>query len=549
MTPAELSEVLRAVVADAVAAGEFDAPLPESVHVERPRSKEHGDYASNVALVLAKAAKRPPREIAELIATRLRQVEGISAVDVAGPGFLNISFASLGGIARTIVAAGERYGHNDAAAKQRINLEFVSANPTGPIHVGGTRWAAVGDAMARLLEASGAEVTREYYVNDAGAQITRFAASQLATAKGEPVPEDGYAGAYIAEVAARVLWSHPDLPNRPYEEVIETFASAGVAQMIDTIRTDLEGFGVTFDVWFSEKSLTASGAVERALERLRAEGHTYESEGALWLRTTDFGDDKDRVLVKSDGDTSYFTSDAAYYLDKRERGYERCIYLLGADHHGYVGRLRAMAACFGDDPAQTLQILIGQLVNVLRGGQPVRMSKRAGTFITLDDLVELVGVDAARYSLARASTDSAVDLDVDVLSSHTNANPVFYVQYAHARQSSLLRNAAELGLTLDPDADVTLLTHEREGDLARALAEFPRVVAGAASFLAPHRVARYLEELSGTYHRFYDACRVLPMGDEEATPLTYARLLLVEATRVVTRNGLGLLGVSAPERM
>ncbi len=403
--------------------------------------------------------------------------------------------------------------------------------------------------IARLLVASGAEVTREYYVNDAGTQISRFAASQLAAARGEPTPESGYAGAYVAEVAARVLWAHPGLPNEPLETALETFASAGVQFMIADIDRSLNSFGVHFDVWFSERSLATSGAVEHALDRLKAEGHTYEADGALWLRTTDFGDDKDRVLVKSDGDTSYFTSDAAYYLDKRERGYDRCIYILGADHHGYIGRLRAMVGCFGDDPDQTLEIMIGQLVNVLRGGEPVRMSKRAGTFITLDDLVELVGVDAARYSLARSSVDSALDIDIDLLSSHTNANPVYYVQYAHARQASLLRGAADLGLSLDPDADVTLLSHEREGDLLRALGEFPRIVAAAAAARAPHRVARYLEELAGIYHRFYDACRVLPQGDEEPSPLNAARLVLVEATRIVIANGLGLLGVSAPERM
>jgi arginyl-tRNA synthetase len=549
MNPADLIAALRTVVAEAVAAGEFEVTVPETVHVERPRSKEHGDYASNVALTLAKQAGRQPRQIAEILAARLRTVEGIGAVDVAGPGFLNVTFTSLGGAITAIIEAGPEYGTNDAAAKQRINLEFVSANPTGPIHVGGTRWAAVGDALGRLLTASGAEVTREYYVNDAGAQIDRFAASQLAVAKGEPTPENGYAGGYIAEVAARVLWSHPGLPDEPLETALETFRLAGVEQMLESIRGSLDLFGVHFDVWFSERSLTASGAVVKALERLRAEGHTYEADGALWLRTTDFGDDKDRVLVKSDGDTSYFTSDAAYYLDKRERGFERCIYMLGADHHGYVGRLRAMVACFGDDPNETLEVLIGQLVNVMRGGEPVRMSKRAGTFITLDDLVELVGVDAARYSLARASVDSALDLDVDLLASQTNANPVFYVQYAHARLSSLLRGAHELGIALDPAADVTLLVHEREGDLLRGLGEFPRIVASAASGRAPHRVARYLEELAGTYHRFYDVCRVLPQGDEEAGPLTAARLLLVEATRIVIANGLALLGVSAPERM
>ncbi len=549
MTPADLAVALRTVVEEAVAAGEFDAVIPDEVHVERPRNKAHGDYASNVALILAKAARRPPREIAEILAARLRLVDGIARVDVAGPGFLNVTFTSLGGAVTAILAAGPEYGNNDAAAKERINLEFVSANPTGPIHVGGTRWAAVGDALGRLLTASGAEVTREYYVNDAGAQIDRFAESQLAVAKGEPIPENGYAGGYIAEVAARVLWTHPDLPNEPADAVLDTFRSAGVEQMLASIRASLDGFDVHFDVWFSERSLASSGAVEHALDRLRAERHTYGADGALWLRTSDFGDDKDRVLVKSDGSTSYFTSDAAYYLDKRERGFDRCIYMLGADHHGYVGRLRAMAACFGDDPSQTLEILIGQLVNVMRGGEPVRMSKRAGNFITLDDLVELVGVDAARYSLARASVDTTLDLDVDLLASRTNANPVYYVQYAHARLSSLLRNALELGLALDPGADVTLLTHPREGDLLRALAEFPRIVASAAAARAPHRVARYLEELAGTYHRFYDDCRVLPQGDDEAGPLTFARLLLVEATRVVIANGLGLLGVSAPERM
>jgi arginyl-tRNA synthetase len=549
MTPAELSAAIRTVVAEAVAAGEFEAAVPESVHVERPRNKAHGDYASNVAMVLAKQAGRPPRQIAEIIAARLTKVAGIATVEIAGPGFLNITLDSLGEVVTTIIEASSRYGNNDEAAKQRINLEFVSANPTGPLHVGGTRWAAVGDAIARLLVASGAEVTREYYVNDAGAQINRFASSLLAAAKGEPTPEDGYSGEYIAEVAARVLSTNPALLDEAPDAVLDTFTRVGVEFMLESIGQSLDAFGVHFDVWFSEKSLATSGAIEHAIERLRAEGHTYEADGALWLRTTDFGDDKDRVLVKSDGDTSYFTSDAAYYLDKRERGYDRCIYILGADHHGYIGRLRAMVGCFGDDPNETLEIMIGQLVNVLRDGKPVRMAKRAGTFISLDDLVELVGVDAARYSLARSSIDSALDIDIDLLSSHTNANPVYYVQYAHARQASLLRNAGQLGIALDPHADVTLLTHEREGDLLRALGEFPRIVAAAATSRAPHRVARYLEELSGTYHRFYDACRVLPQGDEEPGPLTSARLALVDATRIVIANGLGLLGVGAPERM
>ena len=433
----------------------------------------------------------------------------------------------------------------------RLDLEFVSANPTGPVHIGGSRWAAVGDAIGRLLEASGADVTREYYINDAGAQIDRFARSLQAAATGRPVPEDGYGGTYIADIAAQVVAVEPDVTGRDEAEQVEVFRERGVALMVDEIRRSMEDFGVGFDVWFSEKSLYDSGAVEKALDRLRAQGHVYESEGAVWLRTTTFGDDKDRVLVKADGETTYFASDCAYYLDKRARGFDRVVIMLGADHSGYVGRYKALVAATGDDPAEHLEILIGQLVNLLRGGEPVRMSKRAGTIVLLSDLVDAIGHDAARYALARASVDQTIDIDVDVWSRQTNENPVFYVQYAHARISSLLRNAADLGLPLGEAADVDAaqLTHERENDLLRAIAEFPRVVTSAAELRAPHRVARYLEELAGTYHRFYDSCRVLPRGDEEATPLTTARLWLCAATAVVLRNGLAVLGVSAPERM
>ena len=555
MTPDALAAALRKVVAAAVDAGELAVTVPSSVTVERPRVKEHGDYASNIALQLAKPAGRRPREVADLLAGRLSAVEGISSVEVAGPGFLNIRLASLGRIAQGVLIAGEAYGRSKEL-HERINLEFVSANPTGPIHLGGTRWAAAGDSLARLLEAAGAGVTREYYVNDAGTQIDRFASSLDAAARGLPVPDDGYAGAYVAEVAAAVLDAQPGLLELPEGERHQVFQRLGVQRMLDEIQGSLHEFGVDFDVYTSERSLHSSGAVEAALVRLREQGHVYEADGATWLRTTDFGDDKDRVLVKSGGDTTYFTADAAYYLDKRRRGFDRCLFMLGADHHGYVGRLTAMAACFGDDPARTLEVLIGQLVNLVRDGRPVRMSKRAGDVVTLEDLVESVGVDAARYSLVRSSTDSTLDLDLDLLTRRTSDNPVFYVQYAHARIASLLRNAAELGVTLpvDPlDVDVALLQHEREGELLRTLGDFPRVIAGAAEARAPHRVARYLEELAGTYHRFYDACRVLPpglrTGDEEATPLVDARLLLVQATRTVLRNGLALLGVSAPDRM
>jgi arginyl-tRNA synthetase len=443
------------------------------------------------------------------------------------------------------VAAGSSYGTTDALTGQSVNVEFVSANPTGPMHIGGMRWAAVGDSLARLLEATGAKVVREYYVNDAGVQIDRFAQSLHAAANGLPVPEDGYAGQYVGEWAQQVLQRDPAA-----KDDVERFRVVGLEVALEEIRASLARFGVEFDVWFSELSLAADGAIERALDRLREQGHVFEADGAVWLRTTDFGDDKDRVLVKSDGTTTYFASDAAYYVDKRSRGFDHCVYLLGADHHGYVGRLKALAACAGDDPDQTLDVMIGQLVNVLQGGQPVRMSKRAGTMVTLDDLLDLTGVDAARYTLVRSSADTTMDLDVDVVTRQTSDNPVFYVQYASTRAASVLRNAAELGIDLTADADVSLLTHEREQELLLALAEFPQVVTTAAELREPHRVARYLEEkVAKAAQRFWDECQVLPKGDEPVAPTTAPRLLLWRATRVVLENGLGLLGVSAPERM
>jgi arginyl-tRNA synthetase len=553
VTPEQLADVVRAAVSAAVARGTLAVEVPDDVVVERPRNPEHGDYATNVALRLAKAAGRPPREVAELLAAELRATGGISRVDVAGPGFLNITLAkaALGQIAVQAVTADAAYGRTDVLAGQRINLEFVSANPTGPVHIGSTRWAAVGDALGRLLSASGAEVTREYYFNDAGAQIDRFARSLQAAAKGRPVPEDGYAGAYIDDIAAQVVAAEPGLLERPDAEQLEIFRRRGVELMFAEIRGSLAEFGVVFDVYFSERTLHESGALEKAIARLREQGHVYESDGAVWLRTTDFGDDKDRVLVKSDGEPTYFAADCAYYLNKRERGFDKVVIMLGADHHGYIGRYKALVAAAGDDPDEHLEILIGQLVNLVRNGEPVRMSKRAGTVVILADLVEAVGADAARYALARASVDQQIDLDLDLWSRQSNDNPVFYVQYAHARISSLLRNAGDLGLTLGAatDVDVSLLAHPRESDLLRAIGEFPRVLSGAAELRAPHRVARYLEELAGTYHRFYDSCRVLPLGDEEATPLTTARLWLCAATAVVLRNGLAVLGVHAPERM
>jgi arginyl-tRNA synthetase len=530
--------------------GELSVQVPSEVTVERPKVKAHGDYATSVALQLAKPAGLPPRQVAELVAARLRQADGIESVEIAGPGFLNITLsgAALAVVAGHVVAAGAGYGTNEQAAGQSINLEFVSANPTGPIHIGGVRWAAVGDALARLLQASGAKVTREYYFNDHGAQIDRFAASLLAAAQGLPVPEDGYGGLYIEEIAQRVVAQVPDVLAQPDPQ--EVFRAVGVDLMFGEIKQSLHEFGVDFDVYFHENSLHESGAVARAIDRLRAQGRIYEADGAVWLRTTDLGDDKDRVVIKSNGTPGYISGDLAYYLDKRERGFDRVLIMLGADHSGYVGRLNAMCAAFGDTPGVNLEVLIGQLVNLVRDGEPLRMSKRAGTVLTMEDLVEAIGVDAARYALVRSSTDSQIDIDLDLWARRTSDNPVFYVQYAATRAASILRNAADLGLTVDPAADINLLTHPRENELLLALAEFPSVVATAAELREPHRVARYLEEkVAKAAQRFWDDCPVLPKGDDPVEPTAALRLLLWQATRIVLENGLGLLGVTAPERM
>jgi arginyl-tRNA synthetase len=550
VTPDQLAvAVLDAARASLVQRGLDQAILPATTTVERPRVAEHGDYASTLALQLAKKAGIAPRELAQDISGRLAQVPGIKSVDIAGPGFLNVRLdsAAAGELARIVVQQGEGYGRNSALAGQVINLEFVSANPTGPVHLGHTRWAAVGDSLHRIFVASGATVASEHYVNDAGAQIERFGASLLAAARGEDTPEGGYAGEYVQDIAARIVADNPGVLDRP--DALAVFTEQGYQLMLAEMQASLERFGVHFDVWFSEKTLHDSGAVEHALAKLREQGHVFEADGAVWLRTTDFGDDRDRVLIRGNGEKTYFAADAAYYVNKRERGFAKCFYLLGADHHGYVNRLKALAACAGDDADYSVEVLIGQLVNLVRNGQPVRLSKRAGNIITLDEIVEAVGVDAARYSLARSSTDSPLTLDIEVITKQTNDNPVFYVQYAHARIASLLRNAAELGITRGEEFDPGLLSHEKENELLKTLGEFPAVVATAAELREPHRVARYLETLAGTYHRFYDACRVLPMGDEPATELTRARLWLVEASRIVLANGLALLGVSAPERM
>jgi arginyl-tRNA synthetase len=550
VTPADLADLLRRTAASVLDDHGLDtAALPATVTVERPRNPEHGDYATNLALQVAKKVGVNPRDLADWLAAALAGADGIASADIAGPGFVNlrIEASAQGVIVSDVLTAQSGYGNSDLLDGRLINLEFVSANPTGPIHIGGTRWAAVGDALGRLLSTQGAAVVREYYFNDHGAQIDRFVNSLIAAANGRPAPEGGYAGAYISDIAAQILAKSPDAMSLPEAEQHEVFRSIGVELMFDHIKASLHDFGTDFDVFTHEDSMHSSGRVEQAIAKLRETGAIYSKDGATWLRTTEFGDDKDRVVIKSDGQPAYIAGDLAYYLDKRQRGFDLCIYMLGADHHGYIARLKAAAAALGDDP-DTVEVLIGQMVNLVRDGAPVRMSKRAGTVITLDDLVEAIGVDAARYSLIRSSVDTPIDIDLALWSSASSENPVYYVQYAHARLCALARNAAELGLTPDA-AHLDLLSHDKEGALIRNLGEFPRVLQSAASLREPHRVCRYLEDLAGDYHRFYDSCRVLPQGDEQPGDLHRARLALCEATRQVIGNGLAILGVTAPERM
>ena len=550
MTPADLATLIKETATAVLEAHDLDSGVvPDAVTVERPRNPEHGDYATNLAMQVAKKAGVNPRELAGWLTEALAENDAIDVADVAGPGFINIRLAAAaqGDIVGKILAAGDDFGASEIYAGQKINLEFVSANPTGPIHLGGTRWAAVGDSLGRILEAAGAEVTREYYFNDHGGQIDRFARSLVAAAQGQPTPEDGYGGDYIEQIATRVVEQQPGALDGDAATVQETFRAAGVDMMFEHIRTSLHEFGVDFDVYFHENSLFESGAVERAVAKLKDNGNLYESEGAWWLRSTDFGDDKDRVVIKSDGDAAYIAGDIAYVADKFDRGHSLAIYMLGADHHGYIARLKAAAAAMGYD-SDRVEVLIGQLVNLLKDGEAVRMSKRAGTVITLDDLVEAIGIDGARYSLVRSSVDSSLDIDLALWTSQSSDNPVYYVQYGHARLCSIARKASEVGVDVD-GADLSLLTHEREGDLIRTLGEFPGVVTTAAELREPHRVARYAEELAGVFHRFYDACQILPKAGETATPIHSARLALATAARQTLANALGLLGVSAPERM
>ncbi len=552
-TQVELLEAaIKAAIERSIAAGAFDGQVPAAISLERPKNRDHGDYASSIALQLAKPAGKNPREVAENICAELQGVEGISKVDIAGPGFINITLnrANQAELVVSILDSAKSFGISKTLAGIKINLEFISANPTGPLHLGHTRWAAVGDSLGRVLSAAGANVTREFYINDRGNQMDLFGASVEAAALGNPIPEDGYQGDYIADLAKVVVASDKEIVGLQEGIRQEAFREAAYAVQLKDQQRVLDTFGTHFDVWFSERSLHEQGAVEHGLEKLRAQGHVFEEEGATWLRTTDFGDDKDRVLTKSDGSLTYFSSDTAYYINKRERGFDICIYMLGADHHGYVGRLKAIAACAGDDPEYNIDVLIGQLVKIMEGGEEVKLSKRAGTIITLEELVEKVGVDAARYTLIRYPVDTPMVMDIDILKRNTNENPVYYVQYAHARIAAVLRNAHDLKISTEiKDFDSGQLTHDRENELLGTLAQFPRIVQTAAEMRQPHRIARYLEELAGTYHGFYADCRVLPMGEEKPSALHTARLLLCASTKQVLSNGLDLLGVNAPERM
>jgi len=537
--------------------GLLNCDLPSQISLDRPKNRDHGDYATSISLNLSKAANLQPRVIAEVIVESLTDnnlltTAGISKVEVAGPGFINITLesASQGAVVFQILTEGKKYGSGKSLAGKKINLEFVSANPTGPLHLGHTRWAAVGDSLGRVLSAAGAVVSREFYINDRGNQMDIFGQSLFAASQNKSIPENGYHGEYIGDLANQIIKENPEFSKLTGDEAMAAFRDAGYKLQLDQQRQVLDNFGTHFDTWFSERTLYENDFFNHTLAKLKSLGHVYEEEGATWLRTTDFNDDKDRVMIKSDGTFAYFASDSAYYVSKRERGFNLCIYMLGADHHGYVGRIKAIAACAGDDPNKDIEILIGQMVKIMEGGEELKLSKRAGTIITLEELVEKVGTDAARYTLIRYPTDTPMVMDVDLLKKNTNENPVYYVQYAHARICAMLRNANELGISYGLEFySPQLLTHERERELIGLLAQYPKVVASAAEMRQPHRVARYIEEVAGQYHRFYNDCRVLPLGDEKPTDLNSSRASLSLATAQVISNGLDLLGVSAPEKM
>ena len=552
----DLAELIRAALVRAASSGALaldpDA-VPEPA-LERPRLAEHGDWATNVALVLAKAAKAPPRAVADAMVAHLELPDWVAGVEVAGPGFVNVRLDQrwFAGLVRRVLAEGDSFGTVDLGRGERVNVEFISANPTGPLHVGNARLAPTGDALANLLAATGHKVEREYYFNDAGTQIELLGASveaaylQLQGRPAEP-PADGYKGAYVADLAAELQAEQGDaLADLDPADRRARITAWAFRRMLDGIKQTLARLGVEFDVWFSERTLHETGAIAETVEDLRERGVVEDRDGAVWLQSTRFGDDKDRPLIRSNGAPTYFGADAAYYRDKRRRGFDRLIFLWGADHNGYVPRMRAIVRAFGD-PDDTAEFHISQLVSLVRAGQPAKMSKRAGAIATVDDLLEEVGKDAFRYTMLRFALDTPIEFDVEAVTRQSMDNPVYYVQYAHARISSVLRQGRDTGFTAAPleEADLGLLEHPMEAALLRRLAAFEELVLVAAVQRAPHRLTRYAEDLAAAFHRFYAECRVL--SDDQA--LSSARWWLVNATRQVLANTLGLIGVDAPERM
>jgi arginyl-tRNA synthetase len=530
----------------------LDGDLPEP-ELQEPRQKEHGDFATNVALALAKRAGAPPRQVAEALIVSLEHAPFVEKVEVAGPGFINIWTTDdwLFDTIRTIVTQGAGFGHAEPTG-ERVQVEFVSANPTGPLHVGHARNAVLGDAIARLLETAGHTVEREYYFNDAGGQMDRFGASVearylQALGRDAEVPEDGYHGEYVTAYARDILGEYGDaLAELPPEERLVRLRVEGAQRAMEGIRETLARFGVSFDTYVSEATLEARGEIGESIERLSAAGKIYEADGATWFRSTDYGDDKDRIVIRSNGRHTYFGADCAYLVDKFRRGFDHLVYVWGADHHGDVIRVKGAADALGFDPDR-VELLLYQFVAFLRAGEPLQMSKRAGTFVSLDELIDEVGTDAARFHLLLFSNDHSMRFDIEEVAKASMENPVYYVQYGHARIASIVRKAEGSGIPVVPieDVDLALLGHEAELDLLRALADTPEMLARAAELRAPHRVAHAAQDVAARFHRFYAECRVV--GDD--AEVTQARLWLCRATQQVLANLLAVLGVSAPERM
>jgi arginyl-tRNA synthetase len=552
MIEAQLAEWLKEGLGKAAPELGIDGDVPEP-ELLVPKQKTHGDFATNVALALAKRAGRPPREVADAIAAALPPASFVERIEVAGPGFLNIftTDAWLYDGLREIARLGAAYGRAEPTGR-RVQVEFVSSNPTGPLHLGHARNATIGDALASLLEHAGWSVEREYYFNDAGGQMDRFGRSVearylQALGRDAELPEDGYRGDYVADIARDILATEgPALADLPERERFERLRELGAARILAGIKATLERYGVRFDVFRSERELADAGEIREAIERVRRAGYVYEADGAVWFRSTDFGDDKDRVAIRSNGTHTYFGADIAYILDKFSRGFDHLIYVWGADHHGTVPRVKGAAQALGFDP-DAVEIVLYQFVAFLRGGVPVKLSTRAGEFITLDQLIDEVGTDAARFTLLQYSNDSAMNFDIELVKRQTMENPVYYVQYGHARIASILRKAAGQGIALAPieDVDLTLLVAEPELDLLRGLADVPAALATAAEQRAPHRLTHLSLYRAARFHRFYTECRVV--SDDAA--LTQARLWLAAGTKQVLANLLTLVGVSAPESM